>query len=132
MAVNDFAVAKALIDHLKSSLPALTVVTQGESFAPTGGNYLREAVLPAMTSPMDRLTGTRQRGVYQIDVCTPKSAGKWSNMALVGSVKPVFVPATILSNEGQDVKIVSVSVSALVDDGAYWFTPVSVNFVAFG
>ena len=134
MAIDDFGVAKALVDQLLTvSGASLPVVSQGGTNAPTDGSrYLREFVLPAGASPQDLQTGVRQNGIYQIDVLTPKSNGKWANLALVGTVKAAFVPAQTYTHNGQAVKVISVGASRLQEDGQYWVTYLSVTFVAFG
>lgn len=132
MSVNQFSVAKALLDQL-NTIESGTLPVVPQDGAPTDGSqYITEFVLPSDESPADLQTGSRQNGVYQVDVRTPKSNGKWQNLAVVGTVKGAFVQSQIYSHNGQDVKIRWISTSPMRAVGQYWVTSVSVNYVAFG
>ena len=134
--VSQFGVAKVLLDRLNTiESGILPVVPQGGTDAPTDGTqYLREWVLPAGDFPQDLKTGTRQNGVYQVDVLTPKDQGKAPNLFLVDQVKALFVQSEVLtdSGTGQAVKIRWIDTSSMREEGSYWVSSVSVNYLAFG
>lgn len=108
MAINEFSVSKALLDHLKtiSGLPALA--QENAKFTPTVGTpYLREQDYSGMTqAPTLAADGfQRKDGLYRVGVFVPKGNGKFNALAYCDLIIAGFARGTVLAHAGQKVRI---------------------------
>lgn len=67
-------------------------------------------------------------GLYQVDVVYPAGQGRSS---VPDSVADHFKRGTVLSYNGTNVRVRSVSIAQAITEGAYHFVPVTVNFQTY-
>lgn len=134
--ISIFSLSKAFDDYLQTfnDLPAYYV--QGETAEPNADEkHLKGFLLNAenFTQFYSAQSPVRQDGLFQIDIRTPKSFGKWENYSLVDLVQSKFQINMILQNNNQKVKVKKISASKLSDDEEnFYVTSVSIFYVVFG
>ena len=67
-------------------------------------------------------------GLYQVDVVYPAGQGRSS---VPDSVADHFKRGTVLSYNGTNVRVRSVSIAQAITEGAYHFVPITVNFQTY-
>lgn len=101
-------------------------------YEPSAGTvYIRPTFLPAETTQASLgATGKDEtNGIYQIEVVVPRGSGRPQT---VDTVADAFKRGTVLTYNGVNVRVRSVSIGvALVTDTAWYSVPVSVNFQTF-
>ena len=92
--------------------------------------FLSPSFLPAGTEQVGLgSTGKDEtNGIYQIDVVYPAGSGR---STIPDSVADHFKRGTVLSYNGLNVRIRSVSIDPAVTEGAFHFVPVTVDFQTY-
>jgi hypothetical protein len=67
-------------------------------------------------------------GLYQIDVVYPAGSGRTT---VTDSVADHFKRGTVLSYNGVNIRVRSVSIAQAITDGAYHFVPITVDFQTY-
>lgn len=67
-------------------------------------------------------------GIYQIDVVYPAGSGR---STIPDVVADHFKRGTVLSYNGVNIRVRSVSIAQAITDGAFHFVPVSVDFQTY-
>lgn len=129
--IDKFALAKALYDTLNAGT-ALPIATQGASFAPTPTEtYLKEHVMFGDTAiNVGGVGSDNMRGIYQIDVCTPISQGKWANLKTCDTLAELFGKGLSagIAHSGQPVSIQQIDISSMRKDDTHIIHSLSVVF----
>ena len=131
MAINEFSVSKALLDHLKtlSGLPSLA--QENTKFTPTIGQaYLREQDYSGMTqAPTLAADGfQRKDGLYRVGVFAPKDNGKFNALAYCDLIITGFARGTVLTHAGQKVRIEQSDRELGFIDGEWFQCGVTVRY----
>lgn len=131
MAINEFSVSKALLDHLKtiSGLPALA--QENAKFTPTPNtSYLREQDYSGITqAPTLAADGfQRKDGLYRIGVFVPKDNGKFNALAYCDLIIAGFARGTVLTHAGQKVRIEQSDREQGFIDGEFYQCGVMVRY----
>lgn len=118
----------ALDTHL-NNMDDTPIAWPNIDYKPTG-DYLRPSFLPGET--LQSTLGDDGKdltiAVYQVDVVTKRGSGR-SN--LLDTIADHFKRGTMLTSNGLKMRVRSVSIGASINDGAYYFTPVSVTVQIF-
>lgn len=123
---------QAAFDNRLNTLPGgYDIAWPNIPFEPQAGStYIRPSFLPADTTQVglgaDGLDDTT--GIYQIDVVYPAGTGRSS---IPDAVADHFSRGTVLSYNGTNVRIRSVSIAQALRDGAFYFVPVSIAFQTY-
>ena len=107
--INERAVSQALLKQLKTvvGLPHL-VVDGGAAYTPSPAvAYCKEFDLSGDTfsESVNANGAERKDAIYQVDVFTPKNAGKWQSLEICALVQTVFPRGLELIEDGQRVQI---------------------------
>lgn len=133
--INKFSVAKALYDFLNANT-SLTIAVQGVDFTPEPDEfYLREMVLYGDTNiNVGGVGSDNMRGIYQIDVCTPISQGKWNNLNICNTISALFTNGLSagISHNSQPISIQQVDLSQMRKDETHIIHSLSVTFRVVG
>lgn len=121
----------ALDNRLATLTGSYEIAWPNIPYEPEGDTlYLRPSFLPADTtqvglgaSGLDDTTG-----IYQVDVVYPAESGRSS---IPDAVADHFSRGTVLSYNGTNVRIRSVSIASGIRDGAFYFVPVSIAFQTY-
>ena len=133
--ISQREIAKALRDKL-STATSLPIATEGAAFTPSPSvDYVREFVLYGNEREVS-LSGTGskdQQGIYQIDVCTRVSGGKFGNLAVCDTIKPHFaqsaLPGGLVLLDVSSIGIRNdVSSSGIRNDGTHLVTSLRVRW----
>lgn len=127
-------ISNALSKHLQSLPDSPPVAWENAGYTPSEGeSFLAEHYMPAETSGVGVSTtdSLDHTGIYQIDVRTPLDGYKAEGNGLASAVSSHFKRGTVVTYDGQEVVVQSVSRSNGRPDGAWWFIPVSVTWRAF-
>lgn len=129
------AISTALDDHISAYAAAnsLDVALENEDFKPAVDTlYLRATQLAGSTEPTGIDNASDDHiGIYQIDVITPSNRGKNDAMVQADLIADHFKRGTLLTNDGQTVRIEAVSRSNGSRDGAWYVVSVSARYRAF-
>jgi len=123
---------QAAFDNRLNTLPGgYDIAWPNIPFEPqAGATYLRPQFLPADTVQVglgtDGLDDTT--GIYQVDVVYPAETGR---SQIPDQVADHFKRGTVLSYNGTNVRIRSVSIASALRDGAFFFVPVSIAFQTY-
>lgn len=132
MAINQQTISTALLTQLNAGT-AIEILPEGSDLEPTvGTDYIKEFFLPGNTNN-DTTRNTDyefMRGIYQINIYTPKSKFRAYNKLKASEIKDIF-PVGIQSN-GNKITVESVSESRLFTDGGFLWTAISVKFLVVG
>jgi hypothetical protein len=92
--------------------------------------FLSPSFLPAESVQASLGSGGKDEtsGIYQIDVVYPAGTGR---STIPDSVADHFKRGTVLSYNGVNVRIRSVSISPALTEGAFHFVPISVDFYTY-
>lgn len=106
------------------------VAWPNNEYSPSGVVYLRPTFLPSNTlqAGMSASGLDETNGVYQVDVFTPKGAGR---SQIADDVADLFKRGTVLTASSVKMRIRSVSIGASRDDGAYYITPIEINWQTY-
>lgn len=131
--INDFSTSKALLDKLRE-LSYDVAVQGGDTFNPGDDAYLKEFDMKAGEERigMANTDSKLGKGVYQVDVCTPKGNGKWPNLKIVEEVKGHFTMGLVLTHDSQSLTIYNSSSSRLRIEGDWLITSVSIYYSVIG
>ena len=103
-------------------------------FTPTNVPYLSASFIPAETDTVGLSVNDvdDNKGIYQINVNTPKGGGTADQRVIVSNVLTEFAKATVTSFNTSDVLIEQSWASAAFDRNDSWVTvPVSVRYRLF-
>ncbi len=101
------------------------------TYEPAGNStYLRANFLPSDTLQVSLGTNGKDetQAIYQIDIVSPRGAGR---STLTDNVADHFKRGTVLTYNNLKLRIRSVSIGPAINDGAWFFVPVSVNINAY-
>lgn len=89
--INYFDVSKAMLDYLRANT-ALDVFTQGAQYEQsTLGTHLREMFMPSVVDKgIGKNASDKLTAIYQIDVLTPISQGKWANLNICDTIMALY------------------------------------------
>jgi hypothetical protein len=132
--INERAVSQALLTQLKTviGLPFL-VVDGGTAYTPIPTvAYCKEYDLSGDTFGQTVISGGLQRkdGIYQVDVFTPKNAGKWAGLETCALIQTAFPRGLVLTNDSQKVKIKDASRSPVRYDNTHQIVTLSIGYTA--
>ena len=68
------------------------------------------------------------QAIYQIDIVSPRGAGR---STLTDNIADHFKRGTVLTYNNLKLRVRSVSIGPAINDGAWFFVPVSVNINAY-
>lgn len=129
--LSEFDIAKALRDYLGAMPNVPQIATEGTAFTPTQGTpYLEEYTLGG-----DKITPTLSdqsemiRGVYQININTPKWQGKWSLLTQANSIMAHFYKGKVLTRNNVTIEIMSASRSTIMPRDAWNTVSITVKYV---
>jgi hypothetical protein len=91
--MNEFKIAQLLRARLAAVVGVPAIISENVTATMLASqSYLREACLFGETfnPTLEAAGASRQDGVYQIDVCTPKGKGKFEGLAVVELLKAAF------------------------------------------
>lgn len=106
--INEFSVSKALLDHLKTIAGLPPLAQENSEYKPTiNVAYMREADLSGTTQAMalDAADPYRKDGLYRVGVFVPKDNGKFNALAFCDLIIAGFARGTVLTHNGQKVRI---------------------------
>lgn len=92
--------------------------------------YLRPNFIPDDTIQVTLGTNGKDetQGIYQIDIVSPRGSGRTT---LTDNVADHFKRGTVLTYNNLKLRVRSVSIAPAINDGAWFFVPVSVNINAY-
>ena len=119
----------ALISRLNTITGNPDIAWPNIEFRPSG-EYLRPAFLPSDTIPaaLGASGLDETNGVYQVDCFTERGAGR---STLVDTVADHFKRGTVITYGSVNMRVRSVSIGASRDEGAYYVTPITVNWQTY-
>lgn len=121
---NDMQTA---LDSRLDSMDSTPIAWPNVPYEPSAGTvYVRPSFIPGDTLQVT-LGSTGQdetNAIYQIDVVVPRGTGR---PALLDTVADHFKRGTVLSYNGTNLRVRSVSIGPAILEGAWYFVPVSIN-----
>lgn len=121
----------ALMARIQSIPSVPPVAWPNAGYSPAiGTNYLKVMRLPAETITNDLAYGEMHAGILQIDAVTPISKGEGAALALADSIADHFRSQRLLTHDGQDVRIRSISIAQAFTDDSWYSIPVSIDYEA--
>ena len=132
--INERGVSQALLTQLKTviGLPHL-VVDGGGSYTPNPTvAYCKEFDLSGDTfsESVNANGAERKDAIYQVDVFTPKNAGKWQALEICALVQTVFPRGLELIEDGQRVQIREATRSSIRYDNTHQIITLSIRYTA--
>lgn len=131
MATTFNDIQSALDNRLNSLSGGYDVAWPNISYEPTGeATFLSPNFIPDDTTQVGLGASGKDEtnGIYQIDVIYPAGSGR---SAIPDSIADHFKRGTVMSYNGVNVRVRSVSIAQAITEGAYHFVPVSVNFQTY-
>lgn len=133
--INKFDLAKALYDNAKavSDANGYTLVADGQEYETSPDiAYVREYALFGDDDPIGISDNSSdiQFGIYQLTICTPKiqEGSKWVGLNMVGIYESGFQRGTVLTYNGQSVRIRNSSVAPLPSDETHLIRALSIQY----
>tara|TARA_R110000868_G_scaffold192553_2_gene437120 strand:+ start:592 stop:1023 length:432 start_codon:yes stop_codon:yes gene_type:complete len=132
----DISAALSLKLSVYATANNIAVSYENSQYTPVvGTKYLRETLMPADTSQAELgTTGMdHNEGNYQVDAFTPASSklGKSEAILLADGIATQFKRGAVLTYNGVNVRIKSVSRGTGVIDGAWFMIPVFISFKSY-
>ena len=130
MAINQSLVDQILLDTLVAGT-TMQILPEGSESAPTIGiDHVKEFSLPGGSSqPSVNSQLENLQGIYQVNVCTPKSKFRRYNREKANEVKNIYPAGRV----GSSLVIVEkVELSGLMASGDFLMTAVSVYYRVVG
>jgi hypothetical protein len=132
--INERAVSQALLNQLKTviGLPNL-VVDGGAAYTPSPAvSYCKEFDLSGDTfSESVNANGVQRKdGIYQVNIFTPKNAGKWQALEISALIQTVFARGIELVNDSQRVQIRETTRSSVRYDNTHQIITLSIRYTA--
>lgn len=131
MAIKEFSVSKALLDHLKTITGLPPIAAENASFTPTVGQpYMREVDMSGMKQAPTLGADGFQRvdGLYRAGVFVPKATGKFSALAHIDAIVTAFPRGLTLTHAGQKVRIEQSDREQGFIDGEWYQTGVVIRY----
>lgn len=133
--IDKFDLAKALYDNAKtiSDANSFILVADGESYDKSPEQpYVMEFPLFGDDDAIGISDDSSdiQFGVYQLTICTPKiqEGGKWTGLDMIRKYQLGFQRGTVLSYNGQNVRIRNSSVARLQSDDTHFMNALSIQY----
>jgi hypothetical protein len=117
----------ALDTHLSTLSGGYDIAWPNITYEPVGNaTYLRANFIPAETQQVSLGANGKDEtlAIYQIDVVSPRGAGR---STLTDSVADHFKRGTVLTYNNLKLRVRSVSIAPAIQDGAWFFVPLSVS-----
>lgn len=124
-------IQSALDNRLNSYTGDYEVAWPNTSFEPEADQtFLSPSFLPADTlqASLGSAGKDNTQGVYQIDVVYPAGTGRTT---IPDELADHFKRGTVLSYNGVNVRVRSVSIAPALTEGAFHFVPISVDFYTY-
>jgi|TARA_R110000822_G_scaffold50546_1_gene131899 hypothetical protein len=121
----------ALMTRLSTLANSPAVAYPNINFEPTLGTaYLRANMIPVDTVQVSLGTSGKDEtsGILQIDVVQPAGEGR---STLPDNIADHFKRGTVMTYNGVNIRVRSVSISSPIRDEAWYFIPVSINFQTY-
>jgi len=129
--MSAFADISAALDELTSEL-GLPTAWENRDFEPTNDTlYLRPTLLPATTEPSGLPDSDEHSGIYQVDVIAPMGSGKGEAIEKADIVANQFKRGKIITHNGVNVWVLSVSRGVGGRDGSWYILPVQISYKAY-
>ena len=131
MATHFNDIQAALDARLNSLAGGYDIAWPNTVFEPEADQtFLSPSFLPAETTQASLGSNGKDNttGIYQIDVVYPAGSGR---STIPDSVADHFKRGTVLSYNGINVRVRSVSISPALTEGAFHFVPISVDFYIY-
>ena len=131
MATHFNDIQAALDSRLSSYTGDYQVAWPNTNFEPEAGQtFLSPSFIPAETVQASLGSDGKDNttGIYQIDVVYPAGSGR---STVPDGLADHFKRGTVLSYNGVNVRIRSVSISPALTEGAFHFVPISVDFYTY-
>lgn len=129
------AIPAALDSHMNDYATdnSIRVAWENRNFTPTTGeSYLRATYLAGTTEPTGIESASDDHiGVYQVDIITAIDTGKVEANTQADAIADYFKRGTLLTYDGIDVRVTSVSIGNGARDGAYYIKSISINCRSF-
>jgi hypothetical protein len=129
MATHFNDIQAALESHLSEM--DYSIAWPNTDFTPSPNEvYLRASFLPADTvqAGLGSQGKDETTGIFQVDVVYPYGTGR---SAIVDEIADKFKRGTVLSYNGVNVRVRSVSIAPFIRDDAMAFVPLSINFQSY-
>tara|TARA_R110000868_G_scaffold402166_1_gene678280 strand:- start:341 stop:772 length:432 start_codon:yes stop_codon:yes gene_type:complete len=138
MSTSFLDISAALSVNLNTYAVANSVAVAWENaqYSPvTGTKYLRETLLPTETLQVELGTAgiDETLGIYQVDAFTPSASnlGKGEAIMLADGIADQFKRGSVLTYNGVNVRIRSVSRGTGAIDGSWFIIPVFIAFKSY-
>jgi len=121
----------ALMTQLSTLSGAPDIAYPNINYEPTTGSaYLRANMIPVETLQASLGTSGKDEtnGILQIDVVQPAGEGR---STLPDSIADHFKRGTVMSYNGVNVRVRSVSIGSAIREEAWYFVPVSIDFQSY-
>ncbi len=130
--INDFTTAKDLLDKTQAfaDLAGYRLAIQGAPFDPLPDEiYLKEYFLSNTTEPLGIAADVaeRQDSIYQINILTPKSSGKFAGLAISNDIKTEFQRGSYISYGGQSAIVYNITAQMLPATDTHNVTSVQID-----
>lgn len=123
---------QAALDNRLSSLSGgYDIAWQNIKYEPTGNaTFLAPTFIPdeMLQVSLGSNGKDEMNGLYQVDVVYPAGQGRSS---VPDAIADHFKRGTVLSYNGTNVRVRSVSIAQAITEGAYHFVPITVNFQTY-
>ena len=133
--INYFDVSKAMLDYLRANT-SLDVFTQGAQYEQsTLGTHLREMLMPATVDKgVGKNASDKLTAIYQIDVLTPISEGKWSNLNICDTLMALYPNGrqSSISRNSMVITVNSCELSQMMKTGTHIMYSIRVNIGVVG
>jgi len=131
MATHFNDIQAALDNRLNSFAGGYDIAWPNVPYEPDGAStFLTPNFIPEDTLQVGLGTNGKDEtnGIYQVDVVYPAGSGR---STVPDSLSDHFKRGTVMSYNGVNVRVRSVSIAQAITEGAYHFVPVSVNFQTY-
>jgi len=121
----------ALMTQLSTLADAPDIAYPNINYEPTiGSAYLRANMIPVDTIQASLGTSGKDEtnGILQIDVVHPAGEGR---SILPDSIADHFKRGTVMTYNGVNVRVRSVSIGSAIREEAWYFVPVSIDFQSY-
>lgn len=117
----------ALDTQLSTLTGGYDIAWPNVDYKPTAGStFLRASFLPGDTEQVT-LGGSGKdetNAIYQVDVVSPRGSGRTS---IPDAIADHFSRGSVLTYNGVNLRVRSVSIGPAINDGAWHFVPVSIS-----
>lgn len=122
---------QAALDTKLATLTGVPIAYPNTPYKPQAGTaYVRASFIPNETlqASLGSTGKDETLGIYQVDVVVPRGSGR---PQLLDTVADLFKRGTVLTYNGVNLRIRSVSMASAILEDEWYFVPISVNFQTY-